>query len=218
MENCKTDKLNCNCFPNASRNCDASTIGAFVCGFSGLARELNCIYLLVLNRNVVQCNLACKRDRELKMLTQDLKIINDVRLLSLNARDVYEELSKRLSNQQARNVLKRLAKHRMEIVRAIANEGNAKAQCDQLSESVPESIRNENTHIDLDDENLVEAIPSLIARERREIMFLRNEVKRIKNYTLRYRLSSFVATLQMDFDQLQSLAAVTKTGTNGDGK
>ncbi len=152
------------------------------------------------------------------MLTQDLKIINDVRLLSLNAREVYDELSKRLSNQQARNVLKRLAKHRMEIVRAIANEGNAKAQCDQLSESVPESIRNENKHIDLDDENLVEAIPSLIARERREIMFLRNEVKRIKNYTLRYRLSSFVATLQMDFDQLQSLAAVTKTGTNGDGK
>tara|TARA_R110002167_G_scaffold110677_4_gene281405 strand:+ start:3766 stop:4218 length:453 start_codon:yes stop_codon:yes gene_type:complete len=149
---------------------------------------------------------------------QDLKIINDVRLLSLNAREVYEELSKRLSNQQARNVLKRLAKHRMEIVTAIAYEGNTKAQCDQFSEFVPESIRSENTHIDLDDDNLVESIPSLIARERREIVFLRNEVKRIKNYTLRYRLSSFVATLQMDFDQLQSLAAVPKTDTKGDGK
>ena len=81
----------------------------------------------------VQCNLARKRDRELKMLTQDLKIINDVRLLSLNAREVYEELSRRMSDQQSRNVLKRLAKHRTEIVKAIANEEDAKGQNAQLS-------------------------------------------------------------------------------------
>lgn len=151
------------------------------------------------------------------MLTQDIKIINDVRLLSLNAREVYEKLSKRLSDQHARNVLKRLAKHRMEIVTAIANEESAKAQGDQFSEFVPESIRSENTVVSLDDIDLVESIPALIARERREIVFLRNEVKRISNYTLRYRLSSFVATLQMDYDQLQSLAAVPKTVTKGDG-
>tara|TARA_R110001599_G_scaffold271949_2_gene473148 strand:+ start:249 stop:704 length:456 start_codon:yes stop_codon:yes gene_type:complete len=148
---------------------------------------------------------------------QDLKIINDVRLLSLNARELYEDLSKRLSDQQARNVLKRLAKHRMEIVTAIAKEESSKAQGDQLSEFVPESIRSESTVVNLDDNDLVDSIPALIVKERREIVFLRNEVKRIKNYTLRYRLSSFVATLQMDFDQLQSLAAVPKTDTKGDG-
>lgn len=151
------------------------------------------------------------------MLTQDLKIINDVRLLSLNAREVYEDLSKRLSDQQARNVLKRLAKNRMEIVKAIAKEESSKDQGDQFSEFVPESIRSESTVVKRDDNDPVDSISALIVKERREIVYLRNEVKRIKNYTLRYRLSSFVATLQMDFDQLQSLAAVPKTDKKGDG-
>lgn len=151
------------------------------------------------------------------MLTQDLQIINDVRLLSIKARNIYEELAKRMADQHARNVLKSLARHRMEIVAAITSEKDVIERGEHLSDFVPEKIRSENSDKDIDTGVGVEAIPILIAKERREIVYLRNEVKRIKNYTLRCRLSSFVATLQMDFDQLQSLASVPKTVTKGDG-
>ena len=151
------------------------------------------------------------------MLTQDLQIINDVRLLSIDARNIYEALAKRMTDQHARNVLKSLARHRMEIVAAISIEEDLKERREHLSEFVPESIRGEKSKKNIDIGETAETIPILIAKERREIVYLRNEVKRIKNYTLRCRLSSFVATLQMDFDQLQSLASVPKTVTKGDG-
>lgn len=147
------------------------------------------------------------------MFTQDLQIINDVRLLSLHAREVYEYLAQRVCDQQSRNVLKRLARHRKEIVNAITSEEAATDQCEMLSQFVPENIRDEIGARDI----ASDSIETLIARERLEIGYLRNEVKRIRNYVLRRRLSSHVATLQMDFDQLQSLIAVPKTVTKGDG-
>lgn len=146
------------------------------------------------------------------MLEQDKKIINDVRLLSLKAGLVYEDLAKQTPDQRSRNILKRLATHRKEIVNAITSQDSAVKQSDILSESVPQSIRAESEQSDIDS-NLnwePERITTLIVKERREITYLRNEVKRIENYSLRCRLSSFVATLQMDFDQLRSLASVKK--------
>lgn len=158
------------------------------------------------------------RDREFRMFTQDLEIINDVRLLSLRARQLYEGMANRSADQQARNVLKRLARHRMEIVKAITSESAEARHREQLSEYVPETIRNgfhseiEAVDVDLDTASLA----TFITKERREITFLRKEVKKIKNYTLRCRLSAVVATLQMDFDQLQALVPNPKPALKGD--
>lgn len=152
------------------------------------------------------------------MQAQDLQIINDVRLLSLKARLVYEDLAKRMSDQRSRNVLKSLAKHRLEIVRAISNEHDATEHVPQLSADVPDSLRKAGglEQVSVAADLNVESITTLIARERHEVIFLRSQVKKIANYTLRCRFSSFVATLQMDFDQLQSLALDPKTVEKGD--
>lgn len=144
------------------------------------------------------------------MKSKDAELINDIRLLCRRTQGFYENLAVKIENQQARNVFKRLAINRGKIARAIASESSEESNKSSVTQQAAqtnsgvESVKNFQVNQLADSEILTE----LIAREKREVNQLRAKVRKIENYTLRCRLSSFVATLQMDFDQLKSLSRI----------
>lgn len=152
------------------------------------------------------------------MKSKDAELINDVRRLCRRTQEFYEDLAGKIENQQARNVFKRLAIHRGEIAHALASEPSEKsenycfAQQTAHTKKGVESVENFSVNQFSDSRFLKD----LVAREKHEVNQLRAEVKKIQNYALRCRLSSFVATLQMDFDQLQSLSRIQSNSSKGD--
>lgn len=142
------------------------------------------------------------------MGNSDLRLISIVRLLCKQAQLLYEELAQTLSDQQAKNVLRKLARHRIETLRAISNDAAPDLSADQEGTKVPEAIlhANEVAKMRIRDSEAEQAISLLVEGGKQEVRFLRQEVRNINNYALRRRLSSFVAVLQVDFDQLQMLS------------
>lgn len=142
------------------------------------------------------------------MSNSDLRLISIVRLLCRQAQLLYEELAHALSDQQAKNVLRKLARHRIETLRAIASDAAPELCAEDGSAEVPEAIlrANEVAKIHMRGSEAEEAISCLVEGGKQEVSFLRQEVRNINNYALRRRLSSFVAVLQVDFDQLQILS------------
>ncbi|MGJ8690080.1 MAG: hypothetical protein ACSHXZ_11225 [Gammaproteobacteria bacterium] len=142
------------------------------------------------------------------MSNSDLRLISIVRLLCKQAQLLYEELAQTLSDQQSKNVLRKLARHRIETLRAISNDAAPDLSLEHGSTEVPEAIlqANEVAKMRMRDSEADEAISVLVEGGKQEVSFLRQEVRNINNYALRRRLSSFVAVLQVDFDQLQMLS------------
>ncbi len=142
------------------------------------------------------------------MSNSDLRLISIVRLLCKQAQLLYEELAVALSDQQAKNVLRKLARHRVETLRAISTDLAPELEPANGSTAVPNEIltANEVAKQKIRESGADEAINYLVESNKQEVSFLRQEVRSINNYALRRRLSSFVAVLQMDFDQLQMLA------------
>ncbi len=142
------------------------------------------------------------------MSNSDLRLISIVRLLCKQAQLLYEELAVALSDQQAKNVLRKLARHRVETLQAISTDAAPELNIGNGNTVVPQEIltANEVAKSKIRESGAEEAINYLVEGNKREVSFLRQEVRNINNYALRRRLSSFVAVLQMDFDQLQMLA------------
>ena len=142
------------------------------------------------------------------MSNSDLRLISIVRLLCKQAQLLYEELAVTLSDQQSKNVLRKLARHRVETLQAISTDAAPELDFADASTAVPKEIltANEVAKQKIRESGADEAINYLVMGNKQEVSFLRQEVRSINNYALRRRLSSFVALLQMDFDQLQLLA------------
>ena len=145
---------------------------------------------------------------QFNMSNSDLRLISIVRLLCKQAQLLYEELAQVIADQQSRNLLRTLARHRSETLYAIANDATPDITAQGNPMVVPAQIlqANEKVKTRLQENRPEDAIKCLVQGSKHEVAFLRQEVRNIRNETLRRRLSSFVAVLQMDFDQLQLLA------------
>lgn len=151
------------------------------------------------------------------MSNSDLILIGIVRVLCEQAQTLYEALAVVLSDQQARNVFRTLIQHRVATIQAIsADHGPEQTKLDEEA-LVPESICEVNklAKKEIAARHGEAAMRHLVERAKREVSFLRQEVKSTHSYVLRRRLSSFVATLQVDFDRLQRLALMRKSDSRG---
>lgn len=140
------------------------------------------------------------------MSTPDLCTLSVIRQQCVDAIARYEALLARTSDHQTQQRLRRLARHRMALLYYIAHAAEPGSIAALHPVAVEASVKQQQAEQTASIHTATHAaMGSFIAGERAQLLELRGALKSIESPSLRYRLSSYVASLQVDCDLLRAL-------------
>lgn len=139
----------------------------------------------------------------------DAEILKNVISVCRDGEKLYRYVAEQVQDQQSRNIFSNMARVRSQIVNELESEMILRGAEPSRSGTVVGSISRwyvgaRSHFVNYKEKEFVEQLKET---EDRSMKILRSAVQKVEDKSLAYRLSSLVATFQIDHDRIQSLKA-----------